>query len=81
MTASAKALRQQDELGVLRNRKKSGWRLVSKWDMVTLASGKVKKLNPSVLTAHSEGFECCTENRRNHWKILSRTEMISFVFS
>ena len=45
----------------LRNRVKSGWRLLSNWDMVTRASGRIEKsqiLQGSI--AHSEGFEFYT---------------------
>lgn len=56
-TARAKAPRQENELGVFEEQKKSGWRLVSLWDMVTHASGKTQKSQMlQGLVAHSEGF-------------------------
>lgn len=89
--ASAKALRQSKMC--LRNRVKSGWRLLSIWDMVSHASGRIKKsqiLRGSI--AHSKGFEFyaiqipvnfiqfSSSYTGSHWKILSRIKMIPFVF-
>lgn len=60
---------------------KSGWRLVSTWDMVTHRSGKVKKSSLQGLVVDSEEFEFYTKCRGSHGEILSRAELISFVFS